>query len=459
MTTLDFLGAAGTVTGSRHLLTVGKRKVLLDCGLFQGLKALRLRNWAQPPFDPRQLDAVVLSHAHIDHSGGLPLLARQGFRGPVFCTPGTRDLLKVMLPDSAHLQEEEAGYANRKGYSKHHPALPLYTGKDAEEALKLLESRPFGKSFEAAPGVTALFQRVGHILGAAAVAMDLEGLKLVFSGDLGRWNQPILQDPEPVPEADILLVESTYGDRIHPPHPGEALARIVKEAAGRGGALLIPAFAVGRSQNLIWMLDELMVAGRIPKLPVFIDSPMATKVSDITCRHEEEHDEGMREVMARNRCPICTRKVTFVGTPDESKALNRREGAFIVIAGNGMITGGRILHHLNVRLADPRTTVLLTGYQAAGTRGRLLQEGATTLKFHGRFVPVKAKVETLDGLSAHADKEEILRWLKGFRKPPRETFIVHGEGGAAESLAAAIRQRLGWNARPAVDGERVTLAP
>ncbi len=458
--TLQFLGAAGTVTGSKHLIETGKRRILLDCGLFQGLKALRLRNWARLPFDPKALDAVVLSHAHVDHSGALPLLVRQGFRGRIFCTHGTRDLLHVMLPDAAFLQEEEARQANRKGWSRHHPALPLYTREDAEAVFRLLESKPYGKSFPVTDGVMACFRQAGHILGSAITELRLEGsrpVSLVYSGDLGRWDQPILKDPELVSEADVLLIESTYGNRVHAVDPEEGLARIVREAVQRGGALLIPAFAVGRTQILIWMLDKLEKAGRIPRLPAFLDSPMASKVSAITCRHAAEHDEDMRKAMDRGDCPICAGRFAYLETPEESKALNRREGPFILIAGSGMATGGRILHHLEQRLADPRTTVLLSGFQSAGTRGRALQEGVEFLKMHGRLIPVKAKVEILDGLSAHADRDGILRWLSGFRTPPKKTYIVHGEAEAAEALALSIRGRLGWTVEVARDAEHVAL--
>ena len=459
--TLQFLGAAGTVTGSKHLLTVGNRRILLDCGLFQGLKELRLRNWAKLPFDPKALAAVVLSHAPIDHSGCLPLLAREGFRGQVFCTPGTRDLLRILLPDAAHLQEEQAAHANDKGYSRPHPARPLYTAKDAEAALRLLEPRPYGKPFPVADGVEALFRQAGHILGSATVELRLgapDPLRLVYSGDLGRWDQPILNDPDLVPEADVLLVESTYGNRTHPPDPEGALARLIQEAVARGGAILVPAFAVGRTQTLIWMLDRLERAGRIPRLPGFIDSPMATKVSEVTCRHDADLDLEMRTAMAKGECPICSRRFTFLDTPEESKALNQREGPFIVIAGSGMAAGGRILHHLEHRVADPRTTILLTGFQAAGTRGRSLQEGAQHLKMHGRWIPVKAKVETLDGLSAHADRDEILRWLSGFNRKPRRTYVVHGEPEASEALASMIQKRLGWEVSVARDGQRISLS-
>jgi metallo-beta-lactamase family protein len=455
--TIRFLGAAGTVTGSKHLIRANGREVLLDCGLFQGLKNLRLRNRATPPFDPAKIDAVVLSHAHIDHSGYLPLLVRRGFRGPVYCTPGTRDLLEVMLLDSARLQEEEAEVANRYGYSKHHPALPLYTTEDAEAALKLARGRPYADAFEVSGGIGCTFHRAGHILGSATATLGIGGVRLVFSGDLGRWDRPILRDPELVTEADVLLLESTYGDRIHPSDGAKRLAAIVRDAMRRGGPLLIPAFAVGRTQELIWTLRKLEEAGEISTLPVFVDSPMALDVTDIYCRHPEDHDLDMKLLTDADRCPLCCRQYHLVRTVGESKALNERRGPMIVIAGSGMATGGRVIHHMKTRLPDERTTVLLAGFQAAGTRGRSLQEGAHEIRIHGESVRVRARVEVLDGLSAHADREEIFRWLSGFRKPPRETWIVHGEPAPAAALAASIRERLGWKARVAVDGETVAL--
>jgi metallo-beta-lactamase family protein len=457
---LQFLGAAGTVTGSMYLVRAGAQKVLLDCGLFQGLKELRERNWRKPHFEAASIDAVVLSHAHIDHSGYLPLLARQGFRGPIFCTPGTADLLGVLLPDAAHLQEEEAATANSYGYSKHKPALPLYTARDADAALRLIETRSYGERFAATEGIKAIFRRAGHILGSASVELQLDDadpFRLVFSGDLGRWDRPILRDPEPVPEADVLLVESTYGDRIHPPSSMEALARVVQEASERGGALLVPAFAVGRTQELIWMLRQLEEANRIPSLPVYIDSPMAINVSDIYCRYPEDHALDMKLLMDEKRCPLCCKQYHHTRTPEESKALNHHAGPLVIVSASGMATGGRILHHLKLRLPDPRTTVLLVGFQSIGTRGRALQEGARTIRIHGQNVPVRAKVETLDGLSAHADRKEILRWLSGFRRPPGQTYLVHGEPRAAQSLAETLQTQLRWNARVPRDGETVPL--
>jgi metallo-beta-lactamase family protein len=455
--TLTFLGAAGTVTGSKHLVRTGGTELLLDCGLFQGLKELRLRNWSPPRFEPASLAAVVLSHAHIDHSGYLPVLVREGFTGPIFCTPSTADLLPILLLDAAKLQEEEAATANRYGYTKHRPALPLYTVEDAERAVALATPRRYGESFRVADDVSATFRRAGHILGAATVELALPGTRLVFSGDLGRWDRPILRDPELVPEADVVLVESTYGDRTHPPDAMEQLARVVQDAVARGGALLIPSFAVGRTQELIWTLRQLEETGRIPSLPVFIDSPMAIDVSEVYARHPEDHDLEMARLADRHRTPLRCRQLQLVRSGQESKTLNGREGPMIVIAGSGMATGGRILHHLKYRLPDPRTTVLLPGFQAADTRGRKLQEGARQVRIHGTSVPVRATVETLEGLSAHADRDTLLRWLRGFSRPPRQAWVVHGEPVAAQSLAEAMRAQLGWPATVAEDGATVPL--
>jgi metallo-beta-lactamase family protein len=455
--TLRFLGGVGTVTGSKYLVTTRGGRFLLDCGLFQGLKALRLRNWEPFPFDAAGVSVVVLSHAHIDHSGALPLLARQGFRGAIHCTAGTQSLLGVMLRDAAHLQEEEARFANRHGYSKHRPALPLYTVEDAEAALRLSRPHRYGEPVAIAPDSTVIFRRAGHILGSASVELSLGGRRLVFSGDLGRWNRPILRDPELVEDADVLLLESTYGDRVHAQNAAEILAEVVRDAAARGGALIVPAFAVGRVQELIWTLRRLEDEGKIPSLPVFLDSPMAIDVTEIYCRHPEEHDLDMQALMDARRCPLCCRQYQLVRTVQESQALNAREGAMIIIAGSGMLTGGRVLQHLKRRLHDERTTVLLPGFQAEGTRGRALQEGARELRIHGQLVPVRARVLTLDGLSAHADREEIFRWLAGFRRSPRRVYVVHGEPAASESLAAAVRSRLGWTVEVPREGQIVEL--
>jgi metallo-beta-lactamase family protein len=455
---LAFYGGAGTVTGSKFLVSLGDRRVLLDCGLFQGLKALRLRNWSPPPFDPKSLAAIVLTHAHIDHCGYVPVVVREGFRGPILCTGATADLLRLMLLDSARLQEEEAEAANRGGYSRHHPALPLYTVRDAQAALGRVVARPYGQDLPVAEGIRARFRRAGHILGAASVELQLGAAphRVVCSGDVGRWGQPILRDPEPVPEADTLLLESTYGDRVHAPDPEAALAQIIHEAVQRGGALIVPSFAVGRAQHLIWVLRKLEAAGRIPELPVFLDSPMAQGASTIYASHHDEHDAQMQALM-RAAGELASHRFHIVKTVDESKVLHKHDRPFIIVASSGMATGGRVLEHLKVRLPNPSTTVLLIGYQAAGTRGRSLQEGASAVKIHGQMVPVRAAIRSLDGLSAHADREELLRWLSGFRPPPGRTFLVHGEPQPANALAQAIRDRLGWPVEIAGDGQVVEL--
>jgi metallo-beta-lactamase family protein len=456
--TLTFLGAAGTVTGSKHLLEDGENRVLLDCGLFQGLKALRERNWAPPPVEPRSLDAVLLSHAHVDHSGYLPRLGRDGFAGPVYCTPGTADLLRVLLLDAAHLQEEEAEYANRHGTSRHAPALPLFDSRDAERVLGQLEAVEFGRWFKPAAGVEVRFAAAGHILGAALVQCKVGGRLVAFSGDLGRYGVPILRDPEPLAEADALLVESTYGDRLHAAgDPHDTLVAAVQRAAARKGWLLIPAFAVGRSQEILHDLRRLEEDGRVPALPVHLDSPMALQVSAIYADHPEEHDAQLREAMAAGRRPLAPRRLRLSRTVEDSKRLNDTPGPGIVIAGSGMATGGRILHHLRRRLPDPATTVLFVGYQAAGTRGRLLREGARAVKIFGEMVAVRAEIMVSDAYSAHADRGEILRWLRGFARPPGMTWLVHGEPDAARSLRAAIEADLGWPVAVAEDGQRVAV--
>jgi metallo-beta-lactamase family protein len=458
--TVLFAGGAGTVTGSKHLVRAGDSSILLDCGLFQGLKSLRLRNWEPPPFDPRELDAVVISHAHLDHIGYLPILVRRGYRGQVYCTAATASLAAIVLRDAARLQEEDAERANRRGYTRHHPAVPLFTTEEAERALARLEPRPHGASFPVAAGSRVTFRRAGHILGAATVQLDIERpdpVRICFSGDLGRPGRPILRDPEPVPEADVLLLESTYGDRVHAPDPAEQLVRVIEETAHRGGALIVPAFAIDRAQELLWILSSLEGAGRLPLLSVHLDSPMAIDVTDVYCQHPEEHDLEMQTLIDQERCPLRSRDLHRVRTRDESKALLERTGPMIVIAGSGMATGGRVLHHLARRLPDHRNTVLFTGFQAAGTRGRALLEGARTVRLHGRDIPVRARIERIDGLSAHADQPETLRWLGGFVRPPAMTWLVHGEPEQAQALRQVLRDRLGWPAEVAGDGASVAL--
>ncbi len=448
---LTFLGAAGTVTGSKFLLDTGAARVLLECGLFQGLKELRLQNWAPPPFDAASLRAVLLSHAHIDHSGYLPRLARVGFKGPIYCTSGTADLLRIMLPDAAHLQEEEADYANRHGTSEHTPALPLFTVDDAQKALGLVKPVAVNTPVAVGREVSARFVRSGHILGAAIMEVKVGDLKVVHSGDLGRYDVPIMPDPEPVAEADVLLVESTYGDRLHPKEdPATMLVAAVQRAVEQKGWLLIPAFAVGRSQEVLYALRELEKSGRIPSLAVYLDSPMAIEATAVYARHPEEEDPGTG--------PFIPRRFHLARSVQDSKALNEVEGPVIVISGSGMATGGRVLHHLRHRLPDPRTTVLFVGYQAAGTRGRLLKDGAKTIKIFGEEIPVRATVMVSDAYSAHADQGEILRWLGGFKQPPRMTYIVHGEPEAAQALREKIAQALRWPVTVAQAGARVSLS-
>ena len=460
--TLQFLGAAGGVTGSKFLVTFGDEQVLIDCGLFQGLKELRLKNWAPVSIDLGRLRAVILTHAHIDHSGYLPRIVSKGYKGPVFATPATCDLLHVMLPDAAQLQEEEARYANRKGYSKHAPALPLYTVEDANRSLKLLRPTRVGEAVEVMKGVFADFRRVGHILGAgsARLSFQVKGQKriLVDSGDLGRYDRPILKDPEPAGHADWLLIESTYGNRIHPKESEAELRNVIRETAAQRGCLLIPAFAIGRTQELVYTIRKMEDEGEIPSIPVHIDSPMGIEATEIYSRHTEEHDFEMARLANHKRNPIRSRHMIVDRTPEESKSINNLKGPLIIISASGMATGGRVLHHLKRRLPNPDTTVLLAGYQAEGTRGRLLQDGAKKIKMLGEMIPVHARIKTVDGFSAHADQGEILRWLGTFPKPPRMTYIVHGELAAANGLADVIRQRLKWIVKIPKHGEKVTLS-
>jgi metallo-beta-lactamase family protein len=459
MSSLQFLGAAGTVTGSRFLLRHGERSVLVDCGLFQGLKELRQRNWEPLPVDPRSIDAVVLTHAHIDHIGGLPRLVRGGFRGPIFSTPGTRDLAGLLLPDSAHLQEEEARYANEQAYSKHSPALPLYTVADAQATLPLFQTFSYGISRQIVPGVTLTFARAGHILGAAVCTLDLDGggQRVVFTGDLGRYGAPILRDPEPVERATTLVAESTYGDRTHGDVPSiDALAQAVTAAISRNGAVVIPAFAVGRTQEILYDLRSLEEQRRIPILDVFIDSPMACDATPIYLAHTEEHDVDMTALVQRHASPLATGKAHFVTSVQDSKRLNGRAGPMIIISASGMATGGRILHHLKNRLPDARNTILFVGYQAEGTRGRRLIDGEQEIRILGEMVKVKAQIAAVSGFSAHADWTEMLRWMEGFKSPPKQTLLVHGEPPALEALRGRVAAK-GWPVRVPVYLETVQL--
>jgi metallo-beta-lactamase family protein len=400
----------------------------------------------------KALGAIVLTHAHIDHTGYLPRLWSEGYRGPVYCTHGTQDLLRVLLPDSGYLQEEAARFANRHHFSRHDPALPLYTEADAEACLSLLRSESFGKAFEAAPGIAARFSRAGHIVGSACVRLETPAGSIAFSGDVGRPADPIMRAPEPLPAADYVVVESTYGDRRHPTEAvSEALARLVSETAAKGGVILVPAFAVGRAQHLLHVLSELKRTDRIPDLPVFLDSPMAIDATDIFCQYTVDHRLTEHQCHAMCKGAITTR------TPEESKAIDRRSGPMIIVSASGMATGGRVLHHLRRFLPDARNTVLMVGYQAAGTRGRALLDGAEELKIHGQYVPVHARVEQIQGLSAHADYAEMLDWLRKSAHSPRRAFVTHGEPAAAEAFQRRLREELGWDAVVPRDGSTWAL--
>src|SRR5215212_850636 len=467
MAKISFWGGVGTVTGSKYLVESGGSRVLVDCGLFQGLRELRERNWEEPPFDASKLNAVVITHAHVDHTGFLPRLAGRGYKGPVYCTKGTADLLKLLLPDSARLQEEEADYRNRHNLSRHAPALPLYTEADARAALKLIKTCPnTGEPTEIAEGVRASFHIAGHILGSSLVLLELDGAgsdgkgrRVLFSGDLGHYDQPIIRDPVAPPACDYMLVESTYGDRLHDPEdPKVALARVVNEAAGRGGPLLIPAFAVGRTQELLYHLRELEDEGHIPVLPVRVDSPMAAAATQIYQRTKEEHDEEYASVIEQHRHPLRTRSMVTASTREESKRLNEEKGTRVIISASGMMTGGRVLHHARRVLPDERATVLFVGYQAAGTTGRKILEGSRYVRIMKEDVPVRCHVERIGGLSAHADWAEVLRWLEPLEQtPPRRVFTTHGEPESAKAMAAHIRERFGWRVDAPQYGEHVEL--
>lgn len=446
---LTFHGAAGTVTGSRHLLEAAGRRLLVDCGMFQGLKALRERNWAAPGFEPAFLDDLVLTHAHIDHTGWTPRLMQYGFKGPIHATPATAELLELMLLDAAHLQEEDAAFANKKGFSKHDPAEPLYTSIDALAALKRVRPLDYGKWRVLSPQVRFRYRNSGHILGAAFVEMRIGGavvpagganegeLTVVFSGDVGRYGVPLHVDPQPLPPCDVLVVESTYGDRTH---EHTSVLSQIREAfrltVHKRGVVLIPAFAVGRVQQVALILRELMDDGDLAEIPIHIDSPMAVDATAIYSHHLR--DGNLDEGLGRGGA-LFPRQVSLHRTVHESKMLSALEGPRVIIAASGMMTGGRILHHLVKRLPSPHNLVLLSGYQAVGTRGRLLQDGARTLRMHGQNVPVGARVGAIEGLSSHADADEIMRWTGTCRRPPRRVFVVHGEGNAPVALAARLR--------------------
>ncbi|HWI81108.1 MBL fold metallo-hydrolase [Ramlibacter sp.] len=449
---LQFLGATDTVTGSKYLLRTARSKVLVDCGLFQGYKNLRLRNWGALPVPAVDIDAIVLTHAHIDHSGYVPLLVRQGFQGPVFCTPATFDLCRILLTDSGHLLEEEADYLNEHGLSRHKPALPLYTREDAVRSLKLFKPVEFDTAWHASGDLQVRFSRSGHLPGSAFTQVDDGRVSVLFSGDLGRPADPVLQPPVRMRKADYLVVESTYGDRLHEREDVLAeLAGVLNRTAGRGGVVLIPAFAVGRTQALMHLMHLLRERGAIPPIPIYLNSPMAASATQIYRRHLKELRLGAED------CEAMARDVQVVTTPEESRELNRRHGPMIIIAASGMATGGRVVHHVKAFAPDKRNTILLTGFQSGGTRGASIASGAPTVRIHGEDVPVRAEVHMVHSLSAHADAGEIMDWLRGFEQPPRRTFITHGEPPAADALRLRIERELHWACHLPYYLENVTL--
>lgn len=437
---LSFLGAAGSVTGSCYLLETAGGGVLIDCGLFQGYKQLRLRNWAPPPYDPAAIAAVVLTHAHIDHSGALPLLVRRGFQGPIYCSMGTLELCRILLPDSAHQQEEEAAFANRHGFSKHKPALPLYTRADADACLASLQPIAMHASFEPVPGLRCSLRPAGHILGAASVRAEYEGRSITFSGDVGRPDDPLMKAPETLLPTDYLVVESTYADRRHPDvNPDAELARWLSTACSRGGITVIPAFAVGRTQALLLGIARLKATKQLPDVPVYLDSPMATDVTALYTRLGSEHR------LSHEECVAMCQGVTLVNSTQQSKDLDRERGPAIILSASGMATGGRVVHHLKAFAGDARNLILLSGFQASGTRGAALAAGAQTIRIHGEEVAVHAQVGQLEAFSAHADGEQLLAWLRELRvAPPRMTFVTHGEPQANDVLRYRIQHDLGW---------------
>lgn len=470
MATITFLGAAQTVTGSKYLLETPASKVLIDAGLFQGLKQLRERNWQNLPIAAKDIDAIILTHAHLDHCGYLPRLVSQGFRGRIFCTAGTKDLCGIVLPDSGRIQEEDAEQANRHGYSKHSPALPLYTEADANHTLTLLQPMGYERPITVADGIDVDFINAGHLLGSAYARVRTGGQTILFGGDLGRFDRPVMPDPTMVDHADYLLIESTYGNRVHEDDDdGEKLARAIRDTAARGGRVVIPAFAVGRVEELLYWVKKLEAEKRIPVLPVFVDSPMALKalaryterINELDpdlqpadtddkaphgpAAHEDRERRRRQAEQERELCAFCTQKFRAISATQESKDLTRSRMPAIIISSSGMATGGRVLHHLKAALPEDRNTVLLVGFQAEGTRGRHLLDGAKTIRIHGTDVPVNAHVEVVSSMSAHADSKEMLHWLRGFKQPPKRTFLVHGEPVAMQALHAAITTELKWN--------------
>lgn len=449
---LQFLGAAGTVTGSKYLLTYKNKRILIDCGLFQGLKTLRLKNWDKFPINPAEIDSIILTHAHIDHSGYIPRLIKEGFKGKIYCTSATKDLCKILLPDSGYLMEEEAQYLNRHKKSKHSPALPLFTENEAEESLKYFETVPYKEKKSLESDISFEFRYVGHILGAASAIIEVADRKIAFTGDIGRMNDKIMYPPEPIPQVDYLVTESTYGNRLHKQIDTlDSFADAINETYKRKGVILIPAFAVGRAQSLMYDLSVLKNQKRIPDFPMYLNSPMATNASQLFCEYHKLHK------LSDNECIDTCEVVKYVNTVEESKSLNERKGPMLIISASGMLTGGRILHHLKAFAPHPQNTILLTGFQAAGTRGDALERGAEEIKIHGEYIPVKAQVKVLHNMSAHADYKEIIQWFSDSKITPQKVFVTHGESSAADELRRRLTEFFGWQCFVPTQDEIVRL--
>ncbi len=449
---LEFLGAAGTVTGSKYLLTCGNKKVLIDCGLFQGLKSLRLKNWDGFPIDASEIDSIILTHAHIDHSGFIPRLIKKGFKGKIYSTSATKDVSKILLPDCGYLLEEEAAYLNRIGRTKHSPALPLFTLKEAEDSLEYFVEVPFNKQLQISPELSFEFRYAGHILGAASVIVDANGKRIGFTGDVGRMNDRMFYPPEPLPQIDYLVTESTYGNRLHEAiDPLDALEKIINEAYQQKGVIIIPAFAVGRAQTIMHYLAVLRRENRIPQMPMYLNSPMATDFSAVFRKYKDLHK------LSEVECNEINAIVKFVRTPEESKALNERKGPMLIISASGMLTGGRVLHHLKAFAPFPENTILLTGFQSAGTRGDALQRGVKEIKIHGQYIEVNAEIKVLDNMSAHADFGEIIQWFKQSKIHPKKVFVTHGESIAADEFRRRLSEVFGWQCSVPDQAEKVWL--
>lgn len=459
MAKITFWGAVGAVTGSKYLVEASGKRLLVDCGLFQGGKELRQKNWDQLPIDPASIDWIVLTHAHIDHTGYLPRIVRDGFRGAIYANAATHELCQLLLTDSAHLQEEDAQYANKKRYSSHTPALPLYTVQDAQQALKFFQEIPRKDPFTISPQFTVKPSDAGHILGSSSLQITItengKSSTVVFSGDVGRYNQTILDDPQPIAKADYILCESTYGDRDHPTAPpDEAIATIVNRVSKRGGAIVIPSFAVGRTQTLMYILRQLEDQQRIPKLPTFVDSPMAANVTDLYVRHREDHRLSfLQEEQKEGGDPLDVHEVHMTRSVEESKKINDVKTPCIIMSASGMCTGGRILHHLTQRLPDARNAIIFPGYQADGTLGRYLLSGGKDAHIYGQHIPVRAEIQEVSQFSAHGDRTELVRWLSGFTAPPKQLFLTHGEPAAAQAFSGTVQQKLRWRVAVPAQGD------